>query len=87
MAWVDSGVALGEIGTILQMREDLCYIVNYVNSLSHFPVIGRLGRHSSQLLQANSRRERFRAHPCLILGVLFPLEGWDVERGTERMEA
>lgn len=78
MAWVDSVVALKEIGTILQTREDFCRVVNCINSLSHLRVL------SSQFV--GSRRERFRTHPCFILGVLFLLEGRDVERGKKRME-
>lgn len=44
-----------------------------MNGLPHLPVLGRLDRLSSRF--TGSRRERFRTHPCFILGVLFLLEG------------
>lgn len=57
MAWVDSEVALGEMGTIWQMREDFCCIVNCMNSLPHLPVLGRLDRLSFQFTGRQQKGE------------------------------
>lgn len=56
MAWVDPVVALREIGTILQTREDFCRIVNCINSLSHLRVLSSqfIGRQQKGEVQNSS---------------------------------